>query len=182
MAAYDGLSDTGELAADDFAQLATAAFLLGRRNDCVQAMQRAHQAHLEAGEVAAAVRCAFWLALVLLTGGETAVGSGWVARAQRLLDELGQDVVEHGYLQIHVMFRHIAEADFAVALESRGAVEAYGRRFRDPDLTAMGIASRGRLLMYAGQVPEGLALFDDAMVGVASGEVSPILSGQSTAA
>ena len=178
VAAYDGLSDTGELAADDFTRLATAAYLLGRRNDCVQAMQRAHQAHLEAGEVAAAVRCAFWLALVLLTGGETAVGSGWVARAQRLLDELGQDVVEHGYLQIHVMFRHIAEADFAGALEAAEQVEAYGRRFRDPDLTAMGIASRGRLLMYAGQVPEGLSLFDDAMVGVASGEVSPILSGQ----
>ena len=178
MAAYDALSDTDELAADDFARLATSAYLLGRRNDCVAAMQRAHKAHLEAGEVTAAVRCAFWLALVLLSSGETAVGSGWVARTQRLLDDLDQDVVEHGYLLIHVMFRHIAEADFAGALQAAEQVEAYGRRFLDPDLVAMGISSRGRLLMYAGHVPEGLALFDEAMVGVASGEVSPILSGQ----
>ncbi len=180
VAAYDGLSETGPdgLAADDFAHLATAAFLLGRRNDCIQAMQRAYQTHLEAGDVTAAVRCAFWLALVLLTGGETAVGSGWVARAQRLLDDLDEDVVERGYLLIHVMFRHIAAADFPDALEVAQQIEGYGRRFQDLDLTAMGLASRGRLRMYAGEVPVGLALFDEAMVGVASGEVSPVLAGQ----
>jgi DNA-binding NarL/FixJ family response regulator len=178
VAAYDGLSDGGVLAADDFARLATAAYLLGHHNDCVAALQRAHQAHLDAGETTRAVRCAFWLALVLLTGGETAVGSGWVARAQRLLDDVDEDVVERGYLLVHLMFRHIGESDFAGALAVAEQVEDYGRRFRDPDLTAMGISARGRLMMYAGQVPEGLALFDEAMVEVASGEVSPIFSGQ----
>ena len=88
LAAYDGLSDAApdELTADDFVRLATAAYLLGRRNDCVQALQRAYQLNLDAGDMLAAVRSAFWLALVLLTSGETAIGGGWVARSQRLLD------------------------------------------------------------------------------------------------
>src|SRR5262245_25603450 len=69
LAAYDALSevDRSELDPDDFARLAMTAFLLGRRNDCIQSMQRAYQAHLEGGETLAAVRCGFWLALVLMT-------------------------------------------------------------------------------------------------------------------
>src|SRR5262245_27182313 len=80
LAAYGGLSDTGavELTAEDFSRLATAAYLVGRRNDCVQALQRAYQAHLDGGDVLAAVRAAFWLAMVLQAGGEVAVGGGWV--------------------------------------------------------------------------------------------------------
>ena len=58
LAAYDVLSDVApeDLGADDFARLATAAHLLGRRNDAVLAMQRAYQVHVAAGEVLEAVR------------------------------------------------------------------------------------------------------------------------------
>ena len=41
----------------------------------------------------------------------------------------------------------------------------------------MGLCAQGRLTLYTGQVPEGLALFDEAMVGIAAGEVSPIFAG-----
>ena len=58
VAAYEGLSAAGSdaLLAADFADLATAAFLVGRHNDCIQALQRAYQAHLDAGDQQAAVR------------------------------------------------------------------------------------------------------------------------------
>lgn len=179
LAAYDGLSDAAqdELAADDFVRLATAAYLLGQRNDCVQALQRAYQLNLDAGDMLAAVRSAFWLALVLFTNGETAIGGGWVARSQRLLAEIDGDVVERGYVLIHVMFRHIFAAEFATAHETAGQITDYGHRYRDPDLTAMGLSAQGRLLLYSGRVPEGLALLDESMVGVAAGEVSTIFAG-----
>ena len=107
LAAYSGLSDVAqdELTPDDFGQLATAAYLLGRRNNCVQALQRAYQLNVDAGDALAAVRSAFWLALVLLTSGETAIGGGWVARAHRLLSEIDGDVVERGYVLMHAMYR-----------------------------------------------------------------------------
>lgn len=179
VAAYDALSDLdpSSLKADDFAELATAAYLLGHRNDCVQALQRAFQLNLDAGDTLAAVRCAFWLAMVLVTGGETAVGGGWVARSQRLLDEVPGDAVERGYVRINLMYRHIFSGEMSAAHEMAVEVTEYGRRFSDPDLVAMGLCSQGRVLMYLGRVPEGLTLLDDAMVGVAAGEVSPIFAG-----
>ncbi|HZA71896.1 MAG TPA: LuxR C-terminal-related transcriptional regulator [Propionibacteriaceae bacterium] len=179
VAAYAALSDLDPAAmkADDFAQLATAAYLLGRNNDCVQALQRAYQLNLDAGETLAAVRCAFWLAMVLITGGETAVGGGWVARSQRLLDDTTGDAVERGYVLVHVMFRHIFSGEFQAAHELAVQITDYGRRFHDPDLVAQGLDAEGRLMLYMGRVREGLALLDEAMVGVAAGEVSPILAG-----
>jgi DNA-binding CsgD family transcriptional regulator len=178
VAAYQGLAaGSDDLVADDFMLLAKAAYLVGQRNDCIQALQRAHTAHLGAGDTLGAVRCAFWLAMVLNTSGEAAVGGGWVARAQRLLDDCGEDTVERGYLAVHLMFQHIGAQEFGAAVEQARAVLDYGRRFGDPDLVAMGLCAQGRLLLYAGEVPAGLALMDESMVGIAAGEVSPIFAG-----
>ena len=113
--AYDELSavDPTHMDPGAFAALATVAYLLGRKNDCVQALQRAYRAHVDAGDVLGAVRCAFWLARTLMMGGEPAVSSGWAAKAQRLLDERPDDVVEAGYVRILEMFQHIFWASSA---------------------------------------------------------------------
>ena len=178
--AYDALSDLDHAAldADDFARLSMTAYLLGRKNDCVQAMQRAFQAHLDAGETLAAVRCGFWLAMVLLTSGEAAVGGGWVGRCQRLLEDVEGDVVERGYVLIHVMFRHIFSDEFEEAYRLAVEITDYGRRFADPDLVANGLNAQGRMLLYSGRVGEGLALLDEAMIGISTGHVSPVFAGQ----
>jgi ATP/maltotriose-dependent transcriptional regulator MalT len=180
LAAYEGLSDAApdELTPADFVRLATAAYLLGRRNDCVQALQRAYQLNLDAGDTLAAVRSAFWLAMVLLTSGETAIGGGWVGRSQRLLAEIDGDVVERGYALIPLMFRHILSGEFDAACQLAEQIAGYGQRYRDPDLTAIGLSTQGRMLLYGGRVPDGLALLDESMVGVAAGEVSAIFAGQ----
>ena len=179
LAAYGGLADVrqDELTAEDFTRLAAAAYLVGQRNDCVQALQRAYHLHLDTGSRMQAVRAAFWLAYVLVTSGEIAVGGGWVGRTQRLLAEIDGDVVERGYLLIHVMYRHVFAGEVAVAAELAEQVTEYGRRHTDPDLVAMGLNSQGRMLLYMGRVREGLALLDEAMVGVAAGEVSTIFAG-----
>jgi ATP/maltotriose-dependent transcriptional regulator MalT len=181
----DWVAAYGELSAVDptrmdptaFATLATVAYLLGRKNDCVHAFQRAYRAHLDAEDRRGAVRCAFWLARTLLMSGEAAVGGGWVARAQRLLDDEPDDVVERGYLHILTMYRHLFTGDLETALELAVEVEQHGRRFHDPDLVAMGLATRGRLLLYRGRVIEGVALLDEAMASVAAGEVSICFAG-----
>lgn len=180
VAAYQALSDLDptDLRGDDFSALAMSAYLLGRRNDCVQALQRAHQAQVAQGDVPAAVRSAFWLAMVLITGGEPAVGGGWVARAQRALDELDHDTVEHGYVLVHRMFAHMGAGEHAEALEAATRIADYGRRYHDPDLLAQGLNAQGRLLSAGGQVSEGLRLLDEAMTGVVAGEVSPVIAGQ----
>lgn len=179
VAAYGRLStvDRGQLSPDDLLRLGMAAYLSGDDDACVRALQLAYQAELDAGESLGAVRIAFWLALVLVTGGDFAVGGGWAARAQRLLEHVPGDVVERGYLLIHEMHQHIGRGDYPGALEIAPRIAEYGRLFRDPDLIAMGLSSQGRLLLYAGRVPEALALLDEAMIGVTTSEVSPVIAG-----
>jgi len=177
--AYRVLSDQDEsdLSGDDFTALATTAFLLGRRNDTVQALQRAYRDYLEQGDVLGAVRAAHRLVATLWQDGEVAIGSGWLARAERLLDEHGEDVVERGYLLERATMRHIMRGEFGEAVATAPKVTEYGRRFADAELTALGVHTEGRLMIFSGRVADGLRSLDEAMVGVLAGEVSAIFSG-----
>jgi ATP/maltotriose-dependent transcriptional regulator MalT len=49
-----------------------------------------------------------------------------------------------------------------------------GERFGDPQLVAFGRLGVGEALLRSGQTAEGVALFDEVMVSVTAGEVSPI--------
>jgi DNA-binding CsgD family transcriptional regulator len=169
--------DTDALGPDDLKALATAAFLLGKYDECAAAIQRAFQSYVDRGELAAATRCAWWMSMVFSTNGEPALADGWTARAERLLDEIGEDVVERGYVSFLQMFRHIAAQNWPAAFEHASGVTEHGRRFADPDLLAIGLAAEGRLTIYSGRVPEGVSLFDEAMLNVAGGEVSPVAAG-----
>jgi len=180
--AYDALSAAGDdLPAADFERLAEAAYLAGQRNSFVQAMQRAFQLHLDAGDRLAAARVAFGLAIALLFDDETAIAGGWVSRCQSLLDEVaaqqGADFVEQGYLLMLRLFQNIFSGRFDGTLELARGLTDYGRRFGDADLLANGLTAQGRLLMYAGQVREGLAFLDEAMLGVLAGQVSLVFQG-----
>jgi DNA-binding CsgD family transcriptional regulator len=176
-AAYDRLSGVADLATDDLLALGTAAYLVGDDDACIRALQRGYHAAADGGEPLRAVRFAFWLGLVFNLRGEQAVGGGWVGRAQRLLADHPDDVVERGYLLVHEFYRHLGQQDFAGALRVATAVVDAGRRFSDADLLAQGLMSQGRLMIYSGRVPDGLALLDEAMVGVAAAEVSPVFAG-----
>lgn len=174
--AYDRLSSSAELGPTDLLTLATAAYLIGDNDACIRALQSAYRREVADGNVLGAVRLALWLALVLNTRGEVAIGLGWAARAERLLADQG-DVVERGYLLVHDFFRRLDQGDIPGALRVSAEITEVGRRFGDPDLLAQGLVCQGRTLMYSGRVPEGLAVLDEAMVGVAAGELSPIFAG-----
>jgi DNA-binding CsgD family transcriptional regulator len=177
-AAYRQLTDLDppDLSRDDLLRLGIAAHLIGDDGACLRHLEAAYQAELDAGDELAAVRVAFWAAFVQLSGGSHSAASGWLARAERLVGP-DADVVERGYLLIHELHQHVGRGDFPAAMAVAPRIADYGRRHRDPDLLAFGLCAEGRLSMYADRVPEGLALFDEAMVEVASGAVSPLIAG-----
>jgi hypothetical protein len=176
-AALDQLRGMGSLGADDTLALATAAYLTGDVDEAIRALQRGYQQMIKNEDIKGAIRFGFWVALILNLRGETAVGGGWVARGQRLLENEPDDIVERGYILVHEFFRHLDREDFASAGETAVRVADSGRRLGDPDLTAIGLMCQGRFTIYSGRVPEGLALLDEAMVGISAGEVSPIFAG-----
>jgi hypothetical protein len=61
--AYRSLSladQATRLEGEDLELLAMAAYLVGRDEDYLKALERAHHAHLDAGERLRAIRSAFW--------------------------------------------------------------------------------------------------------------------------
>jgi DNA-binding CsgD family transcriptional regulator len=170
-------ADSDALTPADLEDLATAAELLGRHDDVVRALQQSFLRRQQAHDLDDAVRCAFRLAMTSATHGEPALAAGWTARAEGLVAEIGGDVPERGWVALLRMFRALGAGRYADAGAAADEATDIGRRHHDPDLTAMGVCSQGRLALYAGRVPEGLALLDEAMVRVIAGETSPIIAG-----
>jgi DNA-binding CsgD family transcriptional regulator len=176
--AYESLSQadrSASLGAEDLELLATSAYMLGLDNEYLSVLERAHHAHLEAGQTHRAVRCAFWVGINLALRGEVGPAGGWLGRAHRILGE--EDSVERGYLLMPLVFQHEAGGDFEAAAAVAADVAAIAERFGDAEGFALAVQTQGYMLIRAGRVKEGLALLDEAMVTLAGGNVSPIATG-----
>lgn len=179
--AYDGFRRAAEeapLGADDLERLAVAAFLIGRDDDAEAGLTAAYRSHLDGGDARRAVRCQYWLGITLITRGEPGRGSGWLARAGRLLEGLPDpDCAEAGYLLFPAIFEQTDTGDHEAAYATATRAAEIGVRFGDPDLTALAVHHQGRALVSQGQVRAGLRLLDEAMVAVTADELSPIVTG-----
>jgi len=176
-AALTAADDASALDAADLQLLATAAYMLGRDAEYVETLTRAHQAQLDSDAIAAAARTAFFLGMHFVTTGDTGRGSGWIGRAQRLVERLGADCVERGYLLMPLAFRREAAGELRAAADIAGQAVAIAERHGDDDLFALAAHTQGHLLVLDGRVAEGLALFDEAMLAVTTGRLSPIVRG-----
>ena len=163
------------LAVDDVEQLATAAYMLGRDDESMSLLERAHHAHLEAGETHRSVRCALWVCMHHASRGELGPAGGWLARAERLLGD--EDCAERGYLLIPAAFGAEAAGDFETAAATAASAAEIGQRFGDADLYALAAHMNGQFVIQEGRVDEGFRLLDEAMVTATSGSVSPIVTG-----
>lgn len=180
MAAYESLSAADQaqsLDADDLERLARAAYMVGRDDDYVEAHERAYRSHLDAGRPLRAVRCAFWIWLNLAPRGEEARATGWLGRAQRLLERRRSDCAERGYLLIPDLLRCVARGDcdeaYAIATAGVGIAE----RFADADLLALVLMEQGHALIRQGEVDAGLRLVDEVLVALTTRELSPVVTG-----
>jgi DNA-binding CsgD family transcriptional regulator len=165
------------LGGEDLERLATTAYMLGRDDEYLAALERAHHARLEAGEPLLAARDGFWLGMQLMLAGEVGRASGWLGRAQRIVDGHPQVCAERGYLLLPIAFRREAMGEIDGAIAAAQEAAAIAQRFADDDLFALALQAGGHILTVAGRVEEGLRLLDEAMVAMATAEVSPIVKG-----
>ncbi len=166
----------GELAAADLDALADAAWWLGDFDEASAVLEAAYRRHLDEGRPGPAAMAAIGIGVNHLLRGEGVVGSGWVGRGQRLLRDLPEGV-EHGYALYLELEGALAGGDHAAVTASARRVRDIGRRFSDPNLVAAGELFEGRVLVKQGRMADGMAMLDEAMLAVLSGEMRPEWAG-----
>jgi ATP/maltotriose-dependent transcriptional regulator MalT len=178
--AHTSLSEADEaapLGPGDLELLATSAYMLGREDEWLRGLERAHALYMDSGETRRALRCAFWVGTGLALRGEVGGASGWAGRALRLLEQEQGDFVERGYMLFPLVFQYEMAGKLSEASEVLAEAAEVGQRFGDSDLFALAMHLRGQMLIALGRAHEGVEHLDEAMVAVTTGRVSPIPTG-----
>jgi hypothetical protein len=134
-------------------RLAWSAGLTARDEQMLAAQERLYHRLSRIGSgTSAAARPAFWTGFRLLARGEAARASGWLTRAQHLIEQHAQDCVEQGYLLLPAAQRHINSRELEQALQCAERACVIGERFAERDLIAFARNLQGRALLALGRV------------------------------
>src|SRR6516165_3439296 len=180
LAAYDAFAraDSAEpLATEDLELLTTSLLMLARDDEAVAILERVHHLYVEHGETLHAARSATWIGISLAYRGLIGPATGWLGRAQRLLDTWPDQTAERGLLLLPLVFQHEAAGDFVQAAAVAREAATIGERFGDRDLIALALHAEGHMLVKAGRVREGLALLDESMVVLMTHDLGPFVVG-----
>lgn len=169
-------AERSTLSGAELDDLADAAFWVDRPAESLAARRDAYAAHLAAGDEARAAMSCWHVFYEHFHVGEVAVAGGWLERARHHV-EGRLDTAVGGFVALAGAEWALAHDDPVAAAEhAERALEA-GRATGDPDLTAMALTMRGRLLVAAGRTPEGMASLDEAMVCVVHDQTAPLFTG-----
>ena len=162
------------LSAPDLELLATALYLRGATESAFDALTRAHEWFVAAGDMAGAARTAGWMALELLEVDDLSQSMNWSSRGLRLIELVGDQSSAEGQMAV------VAGAIGAMIV---GDIEDATRRFAviadaaassgDGELAALAALGRGRCMTILGKYVDAFVSFDRAMTAVEAGEVSP---------
>jgi DNA-binding CsgD family transcriptional regulator len=157
-------SETGE-ALDGLSQ----ALHFQREYDAATELkERAFAAYRQEGRLANAADTARWLAFLHGTyHGNYAAASGWMGRAQSMLEDV-EECAAHGWL---ILDGAVFSRDAREREQCATSALAVARRFGDADLEFDAIALLGETRVASGRVAEGMKLLDEAMAAVTAGEV-----------
>jgi DNA-binding NarL/FixJ family response regulator len=142
-----------------------------------ESRERAYRLYLDRGDKPSAARVAVWLAWDYWAfRGESAVASGWLQRARRLLEDY-PDCAERAFLEIRegslCLFEDF-DPDRAHELASEGVRVA--RIAGSMDLEMLGGAVQGLALVMSGAVAEGLRRLDGVNAAVVAGEMEDFVA------
>jgi ATP/maltotriose-dependent transcriptional regulator MalT len=152
--------------------LGQALWWLGERDAGIERRREAYAAYRRRGDARRAGGLATYLAGENRIDGHAAAAAGWLARARRLLADVGTSS-ETGWLAIEDAKR-AQDADTAASHAQRALDVAH--ELADPDIECMALAQLGKARVTAGDVEEGIGLLDEAMTVALGGETSDPLA------
>ena len=179
--AFDALSAADAarpLGAEHLEALAESAWWLGKSDECIRARERAYARYLERDDQRRAARVAIAVAEDHSHKLARAVAHGWLQRAERHLEAV-PECIEHGWMartQAMLALEDDRDTDKAWSLAQRAL--DIGRRMNARDLHTLALQDCGRILVSRGNVAEGMAAIDEAMVAATSGQLGARTTGR----
>jgi class 3 adenylate cyclase len=161
------------LGPEDLMSLASAAWWSGDMMLGISAQERAFAAYSAAGDLRSAATTAISLSGDYRHRLQESVASGWLRRAQRLLEDLPESA-DHGYLERALMNSALDRGGLDEALRRAKRTLEIGQRYHDGDLTTLALQDIGRVMIAQGQVEEGMGLLEEAIVAAVGDQLSPI--------
>jgi DNA-binding CsgD family transcriptional regulator len=157
-------------------QRGRAAHAIGDYDTAAGSYEEAYVAYRRAGDVLAAARAARtvgWFRGWVF--GDWAVHRGWVARARRLLESAEGEQCR-GWV---VLDDALTGSELTAQRELYFDAIGVARRTRDHDLECDATASLGMMLVYSGDVDEGMAHLDEALAAICGDLVDelPVIEG-----
>jgi tetratricopeptide (TPR) repeat protein len=152
------------------------AYAAGHLEVSIEAWERTHALSIQAGDAVAAAGAAVRVAMhLLLDTALMAPVRGWLARAERLLED-GHQTPAHAWLAAVRAYERMLTGDVQGARRwSERAIELGSKC--DAAACAVGQVAAARLRILDGDVAEGLALLDEVGVAAVSGDLDPLSTG-----
>jgi class 3 adenylate cyclase len=170
MEAFLAADRDGRLAAADLEQLATAAWWAGRPDEAAEAMERAFNSHVDAGRSSDAAWAALLLGYQAFRRRAESIGAGWLARAERLLENEPESAL-HGRLAVFHALGALMSGRIDVGIGLADRAMEIARRYDDPSSLFMAMSFKGMAEVFAGNWQDGLALIDEAATAASSGQL-----------
>ncbi len=178
--AFDELAsaDTADsLAAEDLERLGEAARWSRHFDQMLDTFERAAAAYESAGDRRSAARVDVKLAQEHYVRRGDALAAGWLARAERLLEDEPACHERGLVLMCYAQALFFAGDGDGTERISQQMIEL-GRELGDPDIDAAGRLALGHARLLAGRIGEGTALIDEAMAAALGGGLELWTTGQ----
>jgi class 3 adenylate cyclase len=164
-------AESQALTAEDLESYGEAAWWSGKLEEAIAHRERAYAAYAAEDDDLSAARVALALCWDYEGRGSFAIAGGWLASAERLLADLPESP-EHGRLGlIHALAALFAEGDLDRAVELFDEAYEIGKRVGSRDVQMLALSGKGRCLVKAGKIDEGLALLDEASASAMCGDL-----------
>ncbi|MCW2713694.1 MAG: Regulatory protein LuxR [Frankiales bacterium] len=146
--------------------LGQALWFLGRFPEGIAERELAFEGYASRGSIDEAARAGTWVSHQHLLGGRASAGRGWLARAERCLDQADPGCLGRGWLAVE-QARQAQDADVQVerARLALGIAVAQAH----PDLEVLALSVLGRAVLSSGDREQGLRLLEEAMAAASSG-------------
>jgi class 3 adenylate cyclase len=161
---------------EDLEGLAKAAYWTGDSDRSIATRERSYAGYIARGDEQRAAFCALTLRREYVSKLQHSVATGWLTRAERLLDSYPGSTA-HGYLAIAHADAARARGDFAQALALVDRALEIGAGSDDRDLHAWGTLRRGMFLVDEGRVDAGWPSMEEVAAAAAGGELGMFTTG-----